>query len=94
MLIYLSRSKCHSLRKLPHPPIILPEIGHGEKRKIRKTIAAYRTVMKQAVLLRPETIILTSPHSVMYADYFHVSPGREAQGSTGLCASAFPACRR
>ena len=65
---------------VPHPPIILPEIGHGEERKIRKTIAAYRTVMRQAVLLRPETIILTSPHSVMYADYFHVSPGREAQG--------------
>ena len=33
--------------------------------------------------LAPETIVLSSPHSVMYADYFHVSPGRRASGDLG-----------
>ncbi|MBQ6439243.1 MAG: AmmeMemoRadiSam system protein A, partial [Mogibacterium sp.] len=28
-----------------------------------------------------ETIIITSPHSIMYADYFHISPGKSASGS-------------
>ena len=31
--------------------------------------------------LAPETIVISSPHSVMYADYFHISPGAHASGS-------------
>ena len=37
---------------VPHPPIILPEVGHGEEEKIRKTIAAYDTVMEKAAGLQ------------------------------------------
>ncbi len=66
---------------VPHPPIILPEIGRGEERKIQKTIDAYRAAMKLAAGYHPETIVLTSPHTVMYADYFHVSPGGSAAGN-------------
>ncbi len=65
---------------VPHPPIILPEVGHGEERKIQKTIDAYRTVMERAAVLQPDTVVVTSPHSVMYADYFHISPGKGARG--------------
>lgn len=65
---------------VPHPPIILPEIGRGEERKIRKTIDAYREVGRRVAALRPETVVVTSPHSVMYADYFHISPGERASG--------------
>ena len=28
---------------VPHPPVILPEIGKGQEREIRRTIEAYRT---------------------------------------------------
>ncbi len=65
---------------VPHPPIILPEIGRGEEKKIQKTIDAYRVAMRQAAELRPETIVVLSPHTVLYADYFHISPGEEAYG--------------
>jgi AmmeMemoRadiSam system protein A/AmmeMemoRadiSam system protein B len=68
---------------VPHPPIILPEIGRGEEKEIQKTIDAYRAVMRRAAELRPETIVLTSPHTTLYADYFHVSPGAGAQGDFG-----------
>lgn len=68
---------------VPHPPIILPEVGHGEERKIQKTIDAYRDAMRQAAGFHPETIVLTSPHTVMYADYFHISPGTHAEGDFG-----------
>jgi MEMO1 family protein len=68
---------------VPHPPIILPEIGQGEEKKIQKTIDAYRTVMERAAALQPDTVVLTSPHSVMYADYFHVSPHGRAAGDFG-----------
>ena len=63
---------------VPHPPMIVPEIGRG---KITETIRAYERVADEIASLAPETIIITSPHSIMYADYFHISPGRRASGS-------------
>jgi AmmeMemoRadiSam system protein A/AmmeMemoRadiSam system protein B len=66
---------------VPHPPLIVPEVGQGEEKGIQKTIDAYEEVMREAAELRPDTIVLTSPHALMYADYFHISPGKEAAGS-------------
>lgn len=68
---------------VPHPPIILPEVGRDEEKKIRATIDAYKEAMRRAAALKPETLVITSPHSVMYADYFHVSPGESASGNFG-----------
>ncbi len=65
---------------VPHPPIILPEIGKGEERRIQKTIDAYNEVMKRALSLQPDTVILTSPHAELYSDYFHITSGREGHG--------------
>ena len=66
---------------LPHPPMIVPDIGKGEEKKIIKTIRAYERVADEVTALKPDTIIVSSPHSIMYADYFHVSPGEKARGS-------------
>ena len=65
---------------VPHPPIILPEVGRGEEKKISETDRAYREAAELVGELTPETIVLISPHSVMYMDYFHISPGENAQG--------------
>ncbi len=66
---------------VPHPPLIVPEVGKGEEEQIRETSQAYEQVAEEVAHLKPDTIVITSPHSVMYADYFHISPGREAAGS-------------
>ena len=65
---------------VPHPPIMLPEVGHGEEEKISATCEAYNKVADEIAELKPETIIISSPHSIMYADYFHISPGSKASG--------------
>ena len=65
---------------VPHPPIILPEVGGGEEKKIMATTDAYLQVAKEIADLAPETIIISSPHSMMYSDYFHISPGGGARG--------------
>jgi len=65
---------------VPHPPIIIPEIGRGEEKKIQKTIDAYQTVARKIGALKPETIVLLSPHQILYSDYFHISPGKSASG--------------
>ena len=66
---------------VPHPPLIIPEIGRGEERKIQKTIDAYHSIAKQISEIKPDTIIITTPHSIMYSDYIHISPGKGAKGS-------------
>ena len=65
---------------VPHPPIILPEVGRGEEKKIAESDRAYRKAAELAAELKPDTIVVSSPHSVMYADYFHISPGKGAKG--------------
>ena len=56
---------------VPHPPMIVPEVGRGGEKQIEKTVRAYERVASEVAALRPETIIVTSPHTVMYTDYFH-----------------------
>lgn len=68
---------------VPHPPLIVPEVGKGEEKKIQDTIDAYHKVAGKIGELMPETIVLISPHQIMYADYFHISPGRGAKGDFG-----------
>ena len=66
---------------VPHPPMIVPAVGKGSERQIEATRAAYARVAGEIAKLAPDTIIISSPHATMYADYFHISPGREARGS-------------
>ena len=66
---------------VPHPPLIIPEIGKDEVKTIEKTVKAYESIADEIATLMPDTIVITSPHSVMYADCFHVSPGEKASGS-------------
>lgn len=68
---------------LPHPPLIIPEIGRGEEQNIHSTTLACRQAGREIAALRPDTIVLLSPHQTMYADYFHISPGRSARGDFG-----------
>lgn len=68
---------------VPHPPIILPEIGKGEEKNISDTFKSYHEVARQIAELKPDTIVITSPHSIMYSDYFHISPGKSAKGNFG-----------
>lgn len=65
---------------LPHPPFIIPEIGQGEEKKAQRTIDSYNAVAKEIAELNPETIIVLTPHSIMYSDYIHISPGEKTFG--------------
>ncbi len=68
---------------VPHPPMIVPEVGRGSEKQVLETSMAYERVAAEVAALKPDTLIITSPHSVMYTDYFHISPGSGAAGSFG-----------
>lgn len=66
---------------VPHPPLIIPTVGRGEERGIQDTIDAYREVACRIAALRPETIVVVSPHAPLYRDAFHVTDSPALSGS-------------
>ncbi|MBE5838968.1 AmmeMemoRadiSam system protein A [Butyrivibrio sp.] len=66
---------------VPHPPLIIPDVGRGGEKQIEETKIAYERVAEEIAELEPDTIVISSPHATMYADYFHISPGNAATGS-------------
>ena len=69
---------------VPHPPLIIPEVGHGRERGIQAMIDAYTEVGHRIAARAPDTIVISSPHSTSYLDYLHISPGAGAPASSGM----------
>ena len=68
---------------MPHPPIMVPEIGKGEEKKIEKTVKACQDIAKEIKEIKPDTIIIMSPHAPSYSDYFNISYGEKGEGDFG-----------
>lgn len=66
---------------VPHPPLIIAEVGKGEEQKIAETAEAYHRVGREIASLAPETIVVISPHNAMYRDYIHIRPQKHLRGS-------------
>ena len=65
----------------PHPPVLLPEVGKGREREIAATGRAMAEAAAEVARWAPDVLIVASPHTILYGDYFHISPGRGAAGS-------------
>lgn len=68
---------------VPHPPIALHEVGRGDEKKIQTTLDAYHKACREIARAQPETVIILSPHALLYRDYFNISAGKEAYGDMG-----------
>lgn len=66
---------------VPHPPLAVPEVGRGSERQIKETLEAMREAARFVNDLKPETVLVISPHSPSFRDYIHISPGDGAAGS-------------
>ena len=66
---------------VPHPPLIVHEVGNGSEEQIRKTLDSYLEIAKEIGKLNPDTIIVSSPHAPFYKDYFYLPSEERAVGS-------------
>ena len=66
---------------LPHPPIAVPEVGGDETKKIEETEKSFAKAAKDIAKYAPETIVIISPHSVMYSDAFYIAKGAGGEGN-------------
>ena len=65
---------------MPHPPIIVPNIGKGEELRLYETSLAFHEVAQEIASISPETIILITPHGPMFSDVISVSSGEAISG--------------
>ncbi len=66
---------------LPHPPIVLPEVGKGEEQKIIRTCESMDTIGTEIAKKAPDTIIVVTPHGIMFQDAIVMSYENEIFGS-------------
>ncbi len=65
---------------MPHPPIIIPTIGKGEEKKIQSTIDACNNIAKEINELKPETMVIITPHGTMFSDAIAISNESSIKG--------------
>lgn len=68
---------------MPHPPIIVPEVGRGEEKKIQKTIDSLNTVSINIKEKKPDTIIVVTPHGYVFRDAVAVTVFSRLEGDLG-----------
>lgn len=65
---------------LPHPPIMVPEVGGEELAKIASTVASAREVAREVARLGPEVVIIISPHGPVFREAVGLWATRKLQG--------------
>lgn len=66
---------------VPHPPIIIPEVGGSELKNVDKTVKALEQLSEKITELNPETIVIITPHSVFNPYKFSVYTSETLSGS-------------
>lgn len=66
---------------LPHPPIIVPAVGKGHENEATMTLSGYKKVAQSAAELRPDTVVVISPHAPLFSDYVFMYDSPVLEGS-------------
>jgi aromatic ring-opening dioxygenase LigB subunit len=65
---------------IPHPPMIVPDVGNIKILKAVKTSIAVSYIAKQIARERPDTVIIVTPHSIMHPTKFNIYRGYDIKG--------------
>jgi len=65
----------------PHPPIIIPEVGGSELKKIQGSVNALEKLGDIIKHIAPETLVVMSPHTPIYRSTFSIMTGNKLSGS-------------
>ena len=64
---------------MPHPPIIIPGVNKGPV-MAAETIEAMESVSAQVESIKPDTVIIISPHAPLYSDFIFMYDNPLLQG--------------
>jgi len=57
----------------PHPPLLIPNIGKEEVKKVENTQKALETLEQDLYLSKPEVLLIISPHSSLFREAFTIN---------------------
>lgn len=66
---------------MPHPPIMIPEVGGTELAKIKATVQAAQDAAEALAARNPQTIIVITPHGPVFGDAVSISVHPRLKGS-------------
>ena len=75
---------------VPHPPLLIPDIGKGQEKAIIATINAMNRLALELADHRPELAILVSPHGHAHYDAMGVLTAPSSQGDLRSWGSQEP----
>lgn len=58
---------------VPHPPLLIPNIGKDEIKKVKKTQQALEKLEEELYVAKPDAILIISPHASLFADAFTIN---------------------
>src|SRR3972149_4597247 len=65
---------------VPHPPLLVPDIGHGQEAAITATIQALQGLSGELAASRPHALVLISPHGQGFSQAMGVLTGPSCRG--------------
>lgn len=66
---------------MPHPPVLIPEVGKGRENDASRTVASCKRVAERVTELKVETIVVISPHAPLFSDWLFVYDRPILEGS-------------
>lgn len=66
---------------VPHPPIIIPEVGRGEEKGCQQTADAFNKLAEQVIKMDVDTIVIISPHAPLSRQGLVYLEGEQLAGS-------------
>ncbi|MFA5021965.1 MAG: AmmeMemoRadiSam system protein B [Patescibacteria group bacterium] len=58
---------------VPHPPVLIPEIGKDNLKKLKKTQEGFEKLEQDFYASKPESILIISPHGKILPDAFNIN---------------------
>lgn len=68
---------------MPHPPLMIPEVGRGQESRIKDTLAAARKLAADLQAAAPEVIVLITPHGAVFSDAIAINVKPVLAGDMG-----------
>lgn len=65
---------------VPHPPLLVPEVGRGEERKCQASLDAYQELARRLAQAEIETVIVVSPHAPLTQAGITLATDKDVQG--------------
>ncbi len=72
----------------PHPPIMVEEVGKGEARRVASSIEGALEASGRIAVIRPETIVIITPHGTLLRDAMTISADERLEGSLARFGAA------